>query len=224
MSHTSPKNSAAHERPATSGWPGGGPRETRACATARVPPTTLPGKTPPAVEAVIRQLRQDRKLSPRRLVPLVGVPASTVHAVLTRHGLHRLVWLDRPTGEPVRRYERQRPGELIHVDVKKLGRLRDGGGWRIHGRDSLEYRRACGSTRVGFDYVHCAHRRPHPPGLRRNPPRRKDQHLRRIPPPRRRPLRRPRHHPHRTGHDRQRLGLPPPRRCCGPPSTRSSRP
>jgi transposase len=116
----------------------------------------LPRKTPPTVEAAICQLRQDRKLGPRRLAPLLGVPASTVHAVLTRHGLHRLAWLDRPTGKPVRRYERQRPGELIHVDVKKLGRLRDGGGWRTHGRDSIEYRRTRGSTRVGYDYVHCA--------------------------------------------------------------------
>lgn len=56
------------------------------------------------------------------------MPASTVHAVLTRHGLSRLAWMDRRTGELIRRYERDRPGELLHVDVKKLGRLRDGGG------------------------------------------------------------------------------------------------
>jgi hypothetical protein len=62
------------------------------------------------------------------------MPASTVHAVLTRHGMHRLAWLDRPTGQPIRRYERDRPGELIHVDVKKTGRLRDGGGWRERAR------------------------------------------------------------------------------------------
>ncbi|WP_433343862.1 IS481 family transposase [Micromonospora sp. CA-111912] len=116
----------------------------------------LPHKTPATVETAICQLRQDRKLGPRRIAPLLGIPASTVHAVLTRHGLHRLAWLDRPTGEPIRRYERDRPGELIHVDVKKLGRLRDGGGWRVHGRDSIESRRARYATRVGFDYVHCA--------------------------------------------------------------------
>jgi transposase InsO family protein len=68
----------------------------------------------------------------------------------------RLAWLDRPTGEPVRRYERERPGELLHVDVKKIGRLRDGGGWRVHGRDSLERRRARAATRVGYEYVHAA--------------------------------------------------------------------
>jgi hypothetical protein len=87
--------------------------------------------------------------------PLVGLPASTVHAVLIRHGLHRLAWLDQPTGQPIRRYERAQPGELLHVDVKKLGRLRDGGGWRIHGRDSWQERRTKtergAGRRVGFD-------------------------------------------------------------------------
>jgi transposase InsO family protein len=116
----------------------------------------LPGKTPPAVEARIVELRQSRKLGPARIAPLVGVPASTVHAILTRHGLHRLAWLDRPTGTPVRRYERGRPGELVHVDVKKLGRLRDGGGWRVHGKDSDQHRRLKTGPRVGYDYVHAA--------------------------------------------------------------------
>jgi len=68
----------------------------------------------------------------------------------------RLAWLDRPTGEPIRRYERARPGELIHVDVKKIGRLRPGGGWRVHGRDSLERRRSRAGNRVGYEYVHAA--------------------------------------------------------------------
>src|SRR6185436_7573351 len=84
----------------------------------------LPHKTPHEVEQRICRLRVERKLGPRRLAPLLGVPASTVHAVLTRHGLHRLAWLDRPTGERIRRYERDTPGELIDVDVKKIGRLR----------------------------------------------------------------------------------------------------
>jgi hypothetical protein len=56
----------------------------------------------------------------------------------------------------IRRYERDRPGELAHVDVKKLGRLREGGGWRVHGRDHLDTRRAKYRTRAGFDYVHAA--------------------------------------------------------------------
>jgi transposase InsO family protein len=116
----------------------------------------LPGKTPAETEARVCALRTELKRGPRRLAPLLGMPASTIHAVLTRHGLHRLDWLDRPTGEPIRRYERERPGELLHVDVKKIGRLRDGGGWRVHGRDSLERRRARAGTRVGYEYVHAA--------------------------------------------------------------------
>jgi hypothetical protein len=119
-----------------------------------------PGKTPADLEARVCALRTALKRGPRRLGPLLGLPPSTVHAVLTRHGLHRLAWLDRPTGQLIRRYERQRPGELIHVDVKKIGRLRDGGGWRVHGRDSTQNRRAetdrRAGHRVGYEYVHAA--------------------------------------------------------------------
>jgi transposase InsO family protein len=120
----------------------------------------IPAKTPPHLEARVRALRQDRKLGPHRIGPLLNMPASTVYAVLTRHGLNRLAWLDRPTGQPIRRYERDRPGELIHVDVKKIGRLRDGGGWRVHGRDSDQARHAraeqTAGRRVGYEYVHAA--------------------------------------------------------------------
>ncbi len=116
----------------------------------------IPGKTSAGLESRICQLRRDRKLGPARIAPLVGLAASTVHAVLTRHGLHRLAWIDRPTGQPVRRYERDHPGELLHVDVKKLGRLRDGGGWRVHGRDSDIHRTHRTAPRVGYDYVHAA--------------------------------------------------------------------
>ena len=72
--------------------------------------------------------------------------------ILTRHGLHRLAWLDRPTGTVIRRYERDRPGELIHVDVKKLGRIPDGGGHKVLGRDAGRPIRGG----MGFDYVHSA--------------------------------------------------------------------
>ncbi|WP_433276210.1 IS481 family transposase [Pseudonocardia xinjiangensis] len=116
----------------------------------------IPHRTPDQLVQQIVALRVERKLGPARIAPLVELPASTVHAVLTRHGLSRLAWLDRPTGTLIRRYERARPGELVHVDVKKLGRLREGGGWRVHGRDSLERRRARYRSRVGFDYVHAA--------------------------------------------------------------------
>ncbi|MEU8229118.1 hypothetical protein AB0C12_05860 [Actinoplanes sp. NPDC048967] len=98
----------------------------------------LPGKTPPDVEAWICALRTALKQGPRRLAALLDVPASTIHAVLTRHRLHRPAWLDRPTGQLIRRYERDRPGELLHVDVNKIGRIRDGGGWRAHGQDRAD--------------------------------------------------------------------------------------
>jgi transposase InsO family protein len=120
----------------------------------------LPGKTSADLEAQVLRLRAARKLGPARIGPLVGLAPSTVHAVLARHGMHRLAWLDRPTGELIRRYERARPGELVHVDVKKLGAIREGGGWRAHGRGSAEHnhsrREADAGRRVGYDFVHCA--------------------------------------------------------------------
>ena len=64
----------------------------------------------------------------------VGVPAPTVHAVVIRLRLNRLDHLDRATGEPIRRNEKSRPGELVRMDSKKLGVIPNGGGWRIHGR------------------------------------------------------------------------------------------
>ena len=115
-----------------------------------------PRKTSVALEAQVLALRAERKLGPARIGPLLGLAPSTVHAVLRRHGMHRLAWLDRPSGQLVRRYERDRPGELIHVDVKKIGRIRDGGGWRTLGRDDPAHAKARHGARVGFEYVHCA--------------------------------------------------------------------
>ena len=119
-------------------------------------PHHSPRRTPAAVETRVLALRTGRRLGPARIAGILDMHASTVHRILARHHAPRLAWLDRPTGIPIRRYERDRPGELIHVDVKKLGRLRDGGGWRIHGRDSDQNRAARSAPRVGFDYVHCA--------------------------------------------------------------------
>jgi hypothetical protein len=84
-------------------------------------PLTTPHRTPAATEAQGCRLRRDRKLGPARLGPVLGLPASATHRVLTRHGLNRLAFLDRPTGETIRRYERDRPGELLHVDVEEAG-------------------------------------------------------------------------------------------------------
>jgi transposase InsO family protein len=122
-------------------------------------PRTSPTKTPHDVEQQVLALRRDRRLGPARIAGVLGLPSSTVHRILTRHGMPRLAWLDRPTGRPVR-YERDRPGELVHVDIKKLGRLRDGGGWRVHGRDSAANRRAYAARSrrevVGHEFVHTA--------------------------------------------------------------------
>ncbi|MFG2557310.1 IS481 family transposase [Streptomyces sp. NPDC048581] len=115
-------------------------------------PRTTPHRTPAATEARVCRLRQSRKLGPARLGPILGLPASTVHRILTRHSLNRLAFLDRPTGQVIRRYERDRPGELIHVDVKKLGRIPDGGGHKVLGRQAGRARR----NSVGFDYIHSA--------------------------------------------------------------------
>ncbi|WP_045563648.1 IS481 family transposase [Streptomyces sp. FxanaA7] len=115
-------------------------------------PLTTPHRTAAAVEARVCRLRQTRKLGPARLGPILDLPASTVHRVLVRHGLNRLAFMDRPTGQVIRRYERDRPGELVHVDVKKLGRIPDGGGHKVLGRQAGRARR----SNMGFDYIHSA--------------------------------------------------------------------
>jgi transposase InsO family protein len=80
----------------------------------------------------------------------LGVAASTVHAVLRRHGCSRLV--TRQPAEAIVRYERARPGELVHVDIKKQGRIPAGGGWRVHGRAAAPSRH----RGDGYDFVHAA--------------------------------------------------------------------
>ena len=84
-----------------------------------------------------------------------GVPASTIWRILERNGLNRLAWIDRPTGRVIRRYERSAPGELVHLDVKKVGQIPPGGGWRVHGRGSQQVRR-CERRPVGYRYLHVA--------------------------------------------------------------------
>ena len=115
-------------------------------------PQRQPARTARAVEARVRALRQDGKLGPARIGALLELPASTVHRILVRQGLNRLAGLDRPTGLPIRRYERARPGELLHLDTKKLGRIPPGGGWRTHGRGAPGVRDRQRSP--GYEYVH----------------------------------------------------------------------
>ncbi|MGH2590868.1 MAG: leucine zipper domain-containing protein, partial [Actinomycetota bacterium] len=116
--------------------------------------SSAPHRRPRALsEPQVRRICRARvraKVGPHRLGPQLGHPRSTVYGVLRRRGLHRLDRLDRPTGAPIRRYERERPGELVHVDVKKLGRIPRGGGHRIHGDRTRRGRR------IGHDFVHVA--------------------------------------------------------------------
>ncbi|MEU7280116.1 IS481 family transposase [Streptomyces sp. NPDC045431] len=126
-------------------------------------PRTTPHRTPASVEAHVCHLRTGRKLGPARIGPILGLPASTVHRILIRHGLNRLAWLDRPTGEPIRRYERSRPGELVHVDIKKLGNIPDGGGHKVMDRrtamdnklTTTDQRKSCKPV-IGYSYIHSA--------------------------------------------------------------------
>ena len=123
-------------------------------------PHSMPTHTPAAVEEAIIRARTKHREGPDVLGPKVGVPARTVSRVLRRHAMPYLRELDPLTGDVIRsskktarRYERARPGELVHMDVKKLGKIPDGGGWKAHGRaatQSAKTRRAG----VGYDYVH----------------------------------------------------------------------
>ena len=118
-------------------------------------PRRCPRRTPPSQAERIRQLRQDRSWGPHRIGWNLGIARSTVYAVLRRAGLHRLAWLHRTTREIVR-YEWGRPGELVHLDVKKLGRIPFGGGKRM-AAGFAETRSGPHSKRpLGVDYLHVA--------------------------------------------------------------------
>jgi transposase InsO family protein len=104
-------------------------------------------------EGAILLRRQATLEGPHRIAWALGEAPATVHRVLRRLGAPRLRDLDRPTRTVVR-YERERPGELVHVDIKKQGRIPDGGGWRIHGRDRMAGSRIKRGT--GYDFVHAA--------------------------------------------------------------------
>jgi len=97
-------------------------------------PHRCPRRTPTRTERRIIKVRVIRRWGPARIAYLLGLHPSTVHRVLTRFGVARLRWLDRATGRVIRRYERATPGELVHVDIKKLGRIPDGGGHKKLGR------------------------------------------------------------------------------------------
>ncbi|MGF0116605.1 IS481 family transposase [Promicromonospora sp. Marseille-Q5078] len=127
-------------------------------------PHHSPTRTPqPVVKAIVR-LRWRHRLGPVQIAGRLGIPAATVHAVLVRCRINRLWRIDRVTGEPLRRYEHDHPGSLIHVDVTKFGNIPDGGGWRYVGKSQGDRNRAATVTErrkgrvrgplVGTAFVH----------------------------------------------------------------------
>ena len=110
-------------------------------------PHRMPSKAhPDRVEEVLRLRR--RRDTAAQIAPRVGLSIATVNRILARHGISRLKNLD--PKEPIVRYQREHPGELIHVDIKKLGRIPKGGGWRAHGRGKTK------RAKVGYAFVHSA--------------------------------------------------------------------
>jgi hypothetical protein len=112
-------------------------------------PRSMPTKTPPEVVKRIVRMRWHRRLGPVQIGGELGMPSSTVHAVLTRCRINRLSRIDRVTGEPIRRYEHDHPGSMIHVDVTKFGNIPDGGGWRYVGKQQGDRNRADTTERAG---------------------------------------------------------------------------
>jgi transposase InsO family protein len=125
-------------------------------------PLHCPRATPPEVVAGVLEARSALRSGPAPIARATGVPERTVSRILARAGVARLAECDPITGQVIRasratalRYERSRPGELVHVDVKKLGRVPEGGGWRTLGRETTDtYARK--ARRIGYDYVHSA--------------------------------------------------------------------
>jgi transposase InsO family protein len=121
-------------------------------------PHSMPTRTPAALEGQIVALRRAERRGQDWIADQLGMAARTVSRVLRRHDVPYLRDCDPMTGKVIRaskatavRYERARPGELVHMDVKKLGRIPDGGGWRVHGRAGVA---RYPENRIGFDYVH----------------------------------------------------------------------
>ena len=139
------------------GWDGLRDRSSR--------PRSCPRRTDASTEARVLAAREQLRCGPAGIAAVTAVPERTVSRILRRHGVAVLAECDPITGARIRasrltqrRYERERPGELVHLDVKKLGRIRDGGGWRVLGRESAprSHGRKDRGGRIGYDYVHAA--------------------------------------------------------------------
>jgi transposase InsO family protein len=123
-------------------------------------PRRSPTRTPAETEQRVLALRRAERRGQDWLGPELGLPPRSVSRILRRHQVPRLVECDPITGQVIRaskttatRYERDRPGELVHMDVKKIGRIPDGGGWKAHGRQHSQTS-AQKRARIGYDYVH----------------------------------------------------------------------
>jgi transposase InsO family protein len=133
----------------TEGTPGLADRSSR--------PHTSPTRTPSDTETQVLRVRAESHRGPVYIAGELGLVASTVGRILHRHGIPPLTATDPITGAPLRRrhseirYQRRAPGDLLHIDVKKLGRIPDGGGWRVHGRSEAARGRG-----IGYDYLHVA--------------------------------------------------------------------
>ena len=134
-------------------------------------PRHSPAQCSQRLERRIVKLRYCRRWGPHRISYHLGVPRSTVGRVLARYRMPLLAHIDQVTGLPIRkpkavRYEADAPGDLVHVDIKKLGKIPDGGGWRMFGRDSEQHRsnnvvqqrakRAGAPSSRGYVYLHHA--------------------------------------------------------------------
>lgn len=129
-------------------------------ATRSSRPHRMPTRTSADTEKKVLAARAEHRAGPEVLGPKLGVPARTVSRILRRHGVAYLRDCDPITGDVIRsskatarRYERERPGELVHMDVKKLGKIPDGGGWKAHGRQ-MGSTHARKQIKVGYDYIH----------------------------------------------------------------------
>jgi len=123
-------------------------------------PLNCPTRTSAEIEQQVLDARMVHRKGQDWLGPELGVPARTVSRILRRHDVPRLCECDPLTGEVIRaskttavRYEREHPGELVHMDVKKLGRIPDGGGWRSRGRAAAN-QNGRKNQRIGYDYIH----------------------------------------------------------------------
>nr|WP_234807960.1 IS481 family transposase [Mycolicibacillus trivialis] len=127
-------------------------------------PHRMPQKTSDRVEQKVLAARRRRKRGAVVLAAELKLNPSTVGRILARHQVPHLSTIDPITGQPVRssrrtpnRYEHRAPGSLVHVDVKKLGRIPKGGGWRLHGRDAaISVANRHKKTKIGYDYTHTA--------------------------------------------------------------------